>query len=423
MALTPASILADYSSGIGTQGATLKVDANNERVGIGTTNPQGTLQVGTGVTVYGNTGIVSATNVKANTANFSGNVSVGGVLTYEDVTNVDSVGIITARAGVLVPDGQKIQLGTGDDLQIYHDATDSVIDNTTGDLYLKTTGSGDDIIIRAADDVLIQTQASEGAVIARGDGQVELYYNNSKKLETTNTGTVVTGILTATTFSGNLTGNLEGTSSIAAISSSITDTAVDVFVYDTRKDSDGGAWRKRTQHTSWYNETLNTSTRGSRKEFPAVAVIVAESNQVTIYDGDDPDLPMWMVFNNAGADLSDMAILGRTQDANTCVEMLNGVLFVGNANWFATRISFISENVIDFIGNFAGTIGPLRFNGNIAQRNTALGKSTTAGTPITPASVNDVAMTVLPNAPIDDATGLPVPTIAVGTAGLLSVIR
>ena len=63
------------------------------------------------------------------------------------------------------------------------------------------------------------------------------------------------------------------------------------------KDSDGGAWRQRTQHTSWYNETLNTTTRGARKEFPSVAVIVAESNKVTIYDGDDPDLPMWMVFN------------------------------------------------------------------------------------------------------------------------------
>ena len=27
-----------------------------------------------------------------------------------------------------------------------------------------------------------------------------------------------------------------------------------IFVYDTSKDSDGGAWRKRTKHTSWYNE-------------------------------------------------------------------------------------------------------------------------------------------------------------------------
>ena len=83
---------------------------------------------------------------------------------------------------------------------------------------------------------------------------------------------------------------------LKAIAESNTDTAVDVFVYDTRKDSDGGAWRKRTQNTSWYNETLNTSTRGARKEFPSVAVIVAESHSVTIYDGDDPDMPMWMVL-------------------------------------------------------------------------------------------------------------------------------
>jgi len=41
-------------------------------------------------------GIVSAG------ATFSGNVSVGGTLTYEDVTNVDSVGIITARSGIVV---------------------------------------------------------------------------------------------------------------------------------------------------------------------------------------------------------------------------------------------------------------------------------------------------------------------------------
>ena len=43
------------------------------------------------------TGIITATG-----ANISGNMSVGGVLTYEDVTNIDSVGVITARAGVRV---------------------------------------------------------------------------------------------------------------------------------------------------------------------------------------------------------------------------------------------------------------------------------------------------------------------------------
>ena len=46
-------------------------------------------------------GIVTAVG----NASFSGNVSIGGSLTYEDVTNVDSVGVITARAGVLVGSG------------------------------------------------------------------------------------------------------------------------------------------------------------------------------------------------------------------------------------------------------------------------------------------------------------------------------
>ena len=51
---------------------------------------------------------------------------------------------------------------------------------------------------------------------------------------------------------------------IEKIKARIEDTAVDIFVYDTHKDSDGGAWRHRTQHLSWYNEGANT-LRGARK--------------------------------------------------------------------------------------------------------------------------------------------------------------
>jgi len=54
------------------------------------------------------TGVVTATSfgdVNATTGTFSGNVSIGGTLTYEDVTNVDSVGLVTARSGVRVTTG------------------------------------------------------------------------------------------------------------------------------------------------------------------------------------------------------------------------------------------------------------------------------------------------------------------------------
>jgi hypothetical protein len=58
------------------------------------------------------TGVVTATtfdgNVTGATGTFTGNVSVGGTLTYEDVANIDSVGVITARQGIRVGAGQSI---------------------------------------------------------------------------------------------------------------------------------------------------------------------------------------------------------------------------------------------------------------------------------------------------------------------------
>ena len=120
---------------------------------------------------------------------------------------------------------------------------------------------------------------------------------------------------------------------LSQINSEIADTAVDVFVYDTSKDSDGGAWRKRTQHTSWYNETLGTATRGTRREFPAVAVIVAEATQITIYDGDDPDLPMWMVFNALGTNSGTPTVLGWFTSGVVTISSIsakNGIIVFGS---------------------------------------------------------------------------------------------
>lgn len=52
------------------------------------------------------TGVVTATtfsgNVTGVAATFTGDVTVGGTLTYEDVTNIDSVGIVTARSGIKI---------------------------------------------------------------------------------------------------------------------------------------------------------------------------------------------------------------------------------------------------------------------------------------------------------------------------------
>ena len=140
-------------------------------------------------------------------ATISGNLSVGGTITYEDTTNVDSTGIVTARNGIKVgqptgvgatfnpagdlvvagvatvgtglsmPDNAKAYFGTGGDLELYHDGTSSYIKNTTNDLVI-----WDDSRVRVRTPSLMVNNAgdTENLLVATDGGSVDLYYNNSK---------------------------------------------------------------------------------------------------------------------------------------------------------------------------------------------------------------------------------------------------
>ena len=214
-----------------------------------------------------------------NDGSFGGNLSVGGTITYEDVTNVDSVGIITARAGVLVGSGitlskdgdvfftgiatgngsgltalnasnigsgtvptarlgsgtassstflrgdstfqtvntdlvsdtspqlggnldvnsktinfgdssgetvNRIRLGADNDADLFHDGTD---------LFLRESDSGQILLRSDGAKVFSNASGSENQAIFRANGNVELYHDNSKKLETTSTGVSITGEL------------------------------------------------------------------------------------------------------------------------------------------------------------------------------------------------------------------------------------
>ena len=210
---------------------------------------------------------------------------------------------------------------------------------------------------------------------------------------------------------------------ISQINSEITNTASHVFLYDTSKDSDGGAWRYRTQHTSWYNETLGTEYRGTRKEFPAVAVIVSRTGYLDIYDGDDPNLPLWMGWKQNSSML-------RSHENGTA-HALNGIIALSNANTYGGLIT------IDMIGDGAKSyraIGSANNSegywlGNIAYRNTPTSNnySNVTGSNVLSSIVKEdttnVDMAVMPNAPIDPATGLPTPTIVVATNGGTSMLK
>ena len=102
--ISNASRLADFGSGIGTQGAVLQVDNLNNRVGIGTTNPQAMLQVGTAISMYGSTGIVSATTFYGSGEGLTGvastdNIITGTAATFNNEVHV-GVALTIGYAGV-----------------------------------------------------------------------------------------------------------------------------------------------------------------------------------------------------------------------------------------------------------------------------------------------------------------------------------
>ena len=230
-----------------------------------------------------------------NNGSFGGNLTVGGVLTYEDVTNVDSVGLITARNGIVVGsgitlskdgdgfytgvvtattfsgafsgdgssltgvantdviftdkisfgDGDGVNLGVSSDLRVYHDGSNS---------YIQDTGTG--VLVVNSNQMHFNNAANdENMIKATENGAVELYHDNSKKLETASGGVTVTGTVAATSYTGDgsaLTGISVGIATTAASMTGITTvldlskddfkvTASGITTVDVRGGTEGGS--------------------------------------------------------------------------------------------------------------------------------------------------------------------------------------
>ena len=268
----------------------------------------GSIGINTGIAFAGVTTIATlnaSDNVLSvgGTVNFvsdvsiGGTVSIAGTLTYEDVTNVDAVGLITARDGIKVGSGitlsvdgdvfatgvvtattfsgafsgdgsaltgvantdviftDKISLpdsgdgaifiGVGSDFKLNHNGTDSFI----------TEVGGGDLIIQGQDIILRDAGTLEKHIEMTQNGAVDLYHNGSKKLETASGGVTVTGTVAATSYTGDgsaLTGISVGIATTAASMSGITTvldlskddfkvTASGITTVDVRGGTEGGS--------------------------------------------------------------------------------------------------------------------------------------------------------------------------------------
>ena len=209
---------------------------------------------------------------------------------------------------------------------------------------------------------------------------------------------------------------------ISAIKAKISQSANRIFVYDTRKDSDGGAWRKRCGRTSWYNETLGTKQRGVRKEFPSVAVIISYNNGVVIHDGDDPSLPMWMELWQYVNDSSGSTEWWGGSGAAGSIAAMNGEFAVTTGS-SARVINFIKDKISVW---YSPVNGNYTINHGIANRNEAYNnwykedrdyRSIVANTP------NEISVGVMSYTDIHPHTGLPIPTYCITTPAGTTVVE
>jgi trimeric autotransporter adhesin len=233
---------------------------------------------------------------------------------------------------------------------------------------------------------------------------------------------------------------------------------VKAVIDDCSRHTDGGAWRKRCSDKSWFTEALGgevwigqqasiaaawsaanslpgavfqaTTTagpltsgkfyvatsataatevfRGISRDYPDTLLWVAETARVVGYDLTKPGCPMWMVFSSNSA-LANNAVRS--------IAFVNGSLWSATAA-NATRVDFVRDTTERYTDiNFWFGVN------NVSGRNSPVFSQQRTGTYLPNVSCNDVAITVLDTAPTDPSTGLPVPTIAVATAGGVSVIK
>ena len=160
---------------------TLGIGSNIEVVGVITTG-----QFKSGTSNLHASG-VELTNLNVSgIATIGGNLSIGGTLTYQDVTNIDSVGLITARAGVNVSGGQ---LDVGSNIKI---GNAGVITATS------FRGDGSQLTGISVDSTKIETGNTKVETIDTGsDGHIKFTTEGSEKVRITSAGKILIGSTSA----------------------------------------------------------------------------------------------------------------------------------------------------------------------------------------------------------------------------------
>ena len=178
---------------------------------------------GNGIIENGTGDLVIQNNLDDSDILFRSDDGSGGVTEYFRLDG--GLEKIVFSKNIMCLDNVKAQFGDSNDLQIYHDGTNS---------YIQDNGTGDLLVYFDNEFKVIKNGSSEVCIEATADGSVDLYHDNSLKFATTSSGVAVTGGIT-------LSGNVEGREIPFVIRSSFDDmsnsTSIFVIPWDANVET------------------------------------------------------------------------------------------------------------------------------------------------------------------------------------------
>jgi len=264
-------------------------------------------------------GIITASQFSGATASFSGNVDIGGVLTYEDVTNVDSIGLITARNGVVVGSGitlskdgdifatgitSSTKVHVGVDTGVYNE--DLVVTGDARVTGILTIGTGSIILdptakqLRGLEEIVI---GIANTITIKQDTKGEIEFTDARGTpKSVGIGTTVSintsGIVTATSFVGDLTGDTTGdlTGNVylsqgfvysgSTTVTSTSQTAIDIFPAATYRSA---KWQVQVTRGSEYHITEVYLVHDGTSSYGTEYATIKTGSQLATFDSDIDD--------------------------------------------------------------------------------------------------------------------------------------
>jgi len=184
-------------------GVSFNGSANIDLPGVNSAGNQNTTGTSAGLTGTPN---ITVGSIIASTGTFSGNVTIGGTLTYEDVTNIDSVGLVTARSGLIVGTGVTLSKD-GDGFYTGIVTATTFVGNVTGNV----SGSSGSTTGNAATATKLATARAIGGQSFDGTADITIDYGNIQ-----NTPTIPSNNNQLTNGAGYITGSSLNASNLSS---------------------------------------------------------------------------------------------------------------------------------------------------------------------------------------------------------------